>query len=106
MENNLTLSAKAGKAFEVVACVSGVMNVAKCALMRAVQTPADALCRYYSAVLEREVTRRQMSHLLHAQVAFVFAACPVDGPLLLRAACCAWFGWAVMRCRRAMSVIN
>ena len=104
MENNLTLSVKVGKTFELAERVNGVLKTSKNVLMRAVQAPADTLCRYYSGIFEREVGRWQLFHLLHAQVAFVFAACPVDGPLLLRAVCCAWFGWAVMRCRCVMSV--
>ena len=104
MENNLTLSVKVGKTFELAERVNGVLKTSKNVLMRAVQAPADSLCRYYSGIFEREVGRWQLFHLLHAQVAFVFAACPVDGPFLLRAVCCAWFGWAVMRCRRVMSV--
>ncbi|MBQ6651903.1 MAG: hypothetical protein IJM81_00700 [Prevotella sp.] len=63
---------------------------------------AEELRRYYSGIFEREIDNRQMGHLLHVQVAFLFAAFPTDGPLLLRTVCCGWFVWALVKCREAL----
>ena len=40
------------------------------------QAPVMWLRRYYSAILEREVSTKQASYITQAQVAFVFAAFP------------------------------
>jgi hypothetical protein len=64
--------------------------------------PMEWLRRYYSAVLEREISLHQTFLLLQAQAAFVMAVFPVAGPLLLRAAFCGWFAYAVWQCRKAL----
>lgn len=66
-----------------------------------VKAPIAALAKYYSHVLEREISIRQTLLLLNAQAAFVFAAFPADGPFALRALCCGWFAYAVLKCKQA-----
>ena len=61
------------------------------------------LGRYYADVLERPVNRRQTWHLLHAQLAFLMVAFPVECPLLLRMLFAAWFVTAVKMCKQAMN---
>lgn len=60
------------------------------------------ISKYYSQVLEREIDNRQSLLLIHAQVAFLFAAFPADCPLLLRMLFTAWFATAVKMCRKAL----
>jgi len=49
------------------------------------------------------VNRRQTWHLLHAQLAFLMVAFPVECPLLLRMLFAAWFVTAVKMCKQAMN---
>ncbi len=70
--------------------------------MMMAKRPLQALCRYYSNVLERRLDLRQTWLLLHAQIAFFFAVLPVDGPLAVRALCCVWFALSVVSCRKAL----
>lgn len=79
---------------------NSVLNFLSAVRKRALY-PIEWLRQYYSHVLEREVSTRQTWLLINAQTAFVFAAFPVNGPFLLRVACCAWFAHAVWRCRKA-----
>ena len=84
------------------------MTLAQSAVMRVeqmVQRAGNAvmpLTRYYSEILERQLDSRQTLHLVHAQLAFFFAAFPVDGPLTLRAAAGLWFWWAVRKCKKEL----
>lgn len=64
--------------------------------------PIEWLSKYYSKVLEREITTHQTLLLLNAQMAFLFAAFPVGGPILLRILCCGWFLHAVLKCKHAL----
>jgi len=89
MENNITISRR----FFVL---STIVNI----VLSKVSVPVEALRKYYSSVLEREIDMRQTWLLINAQAAFVFAALPADGPLVLRMACCAWFIHAVLLCKR------
>jgi hypothetical protein len=61
-----------------------------------------ALREYYSEVLERRLDTRQTLHLIHAQVAFLFAAFPAETSLAVRAAFGLWFWLAVRKCSRVM----
>ena len=61
--------------------------------------PFEKLRQYYSAVLEREVSYRQMWQLLNVQMAFVMAVFPTDGPIGVRLICCGWFVYALRACR-------
>lgn len=99
MEKNITLSANslfaAGLVNTVVNFVAGLRSV--------FSMPFEALRRYYGHVLERELNRRQTWLLVHAQVAFLFAAFACGGALLLRLAFCVWFLLAVLQCKRALA---
>lgn len=91
MEKNLSLQTK----INVIALLS---SVAEC-----LHQPFELLRQYYAHVLERPINNRQMWLLINAQAAFLFAAFPTDGPLLLRTICCAWFLHAVVLCKRSLS---
>lgn len=67
-----------------------------------VRKAVELLSQYYSQVLDRPVDLRQTWLLLNAQAAFLFAAFPVEGPMLLRVACCGWLLHAVQLCRKAL----
>lgn len=91
MEKNMTLQ---NSGLQTAHLIQHLKNMA-CA-------PLDALGNYYSDILERPVGRRHTALLLNAQVAFLLAVFPTDGPLLLRAVCCGWFAHAVLQCRNAL----
>ena len=65
----------------------------------ALRLPVELLRKYYAKVLERELSMRQTWLLINVQAAFVFAAVPVDGPWLLRIACCGWLLHALLKCK-------
>ncbi|MBQ7472470.1 MAG: ATP-binding protein [Prevotella sp.] len=78
------------------------MNSAIQEFSNTVKKPVELLSQYYTQVLDRPVNLRQTWLLLNAQTAFLFAAFPVEGPLLFRIACCGWLLHAVLLCRKAL----
>ena len=64
--------------------------------------PIEWLRQYYSSVLERDINMRQTWSLIEVQSAFFAGIMPANYSLWLRAACCAWFLWALKRCRRML----
>lgn len=104
MEKNMTIGMRSGAGvvaavvqFLIVGMRSGagvMMALAQLAIV-----PVEQLRGYYGRVLERELNMRQTWLLIQAQLAFACAVLPVESPLLLRAACCGWFLYAVLRCR-------
>ena len=66
-------------------------SVSFSALLSPVLYVIDMLARYYSFVLDEKYTRRSTLLLLHTQVAFTFAAFPVDCSFLLRVVFILWF---------------
>lgn len=97
MEQNMILASQDGKQLVFPKAGQMVENIGE-----TVKKPLEWLRSYYSHVLERDLSLRQTLLLLHAQVALVFAAFPIDGPLLLRALCVAWLVKAVLMCRKAL----
>lgn len=61
--------------------------------------PAAWLRRYYSAILEREVSSRQASFITQAQLSFILAVFPIMPSALLHAACIGWFLVSLYKCR-------
>lgn len=61
------------------------------------RTPLEWLRRYYSHVLETEVSMARAKAMTEAQVAFFAVAMPVDYPVIIRIAVCAWFVVALKR---------
>ena len=68
-------------------------------IVKAAKTPLEWLRRYYSQVLEHEVSTRQTLRYLHAQLAFVMAVFPDYESMLLHVAVAAWFVVALLECR-------
>lgn len=68
-------------------------------LSKSVVKPFELLRKYYSDVLGEPVSWSRMWRMIHAQVAFLSVALPVEEPFLLRVACCAWFVTALLKCR-------
>ena len=64
--------------------------------------PVEWLRQYYSSVLERDINMRQTWSLIEVQTAFFAGIMPANYSLWLRAACCAWFLFALKRCRRML----
>lgn len=56
---------------------------------------------FYTRLLEMPVTPLQGLHLLHAQLAFLLMIFPADFSLPVRFLFIAWFGLALLQCRRA-----
>lgn len=71
-------------------------------MVQRAENSLSPLTHYYSEIMERPLNSRQTMHLVHAQLAFFFAAFPVDGPLTLRAAAGLWFWWAVKTCKKEL----
>lgn len=69
-------------------------------LAQMMRKPVVMLADYYSKVLETEIDFRQTLLLLNAQLAFFFAAFPVDCSLFLRGLCIFWLCNALMKCKR------
>ncbi len=68
----------------------------------ALDTPFRMLGKYYSDVLERDISLCQAKALTEAQAAFLAAVMPADYNLLLRTLACAWFVIALRKCRRLL----
>ena len=62
--------------------------------------PLEWLRKYYSQVIEKEITTKQTMLLLETQSAFVLGIFPVDCSLILRAICGGWFVWSLLRCKK------
>ena len=65
------------------------------------QTPMEWLRKYYSAVLEREVSSKQASYITQAQLALILAILPIIPSLLVQVLNFAWFGFALYKCKKA-----
>lgn len=63
--------------------------------------PIERLRRYYTQVMEREVTLRQTGLLINAQLAFATTVFPVEAPLTARIICCTWLLHALLKCKQA-----
>lgn len=88
MEKNLTLSRGSNACFSVFGELTG-----------AAAKPLERLRKYYSDVLGEPVSAARMWRMIHAQAAFLSTVLPFEEPMMLRAACCAWFLVAVLGCR-------
>ena len=60
------------------------------------------ISEYYSQVLERPINNHQTLLLIHAQVAFLFAAFPVNCPLVLLLGLVVWVAAAVSICKQSL----
>lgn len=63
--------------------------------------PVAWLGKYYSKVLEKEVSTRQTWLLLEAQAAFFAGIFPMDYNLIVRLLMLLWFVNAAKRCRKS-----
>ena len=67
-----------------------------------IKQPLEWLRKYYSIVLEKEVSMKQTTLLLETQFAFLMAIFPADIHLLLRAASLCWFCYCLHKCKRSL----
>jgi hypothetical protein len=65
------------------------------------ERPLSGLTRYYSDVLERQLSTRQTLLLLNAQLAFLMTVFP-SMSFVLRILCLTWLVGAVVKCRRSI----
>ena len=68
--------------------------------MKKICRPIEWLCSYYSDVLERKLTIRQLWLLINAQLAFGAAFFPVEAPWVVRIGCLVWVVSALLKCKR------
>lgn len=64
--------------------------------------PIEWLRKYYSVILEKEISMKQTTLLLETQLAFLMAIFPADIHLLLRAASLGWFCYCLRKCKRSL----
>lgn len=64
------------------------------------QTPMEWLRKYYSAVLEREVSSKQTSYMTQAQLAFILTVVPIVSSMLLQGVCLTWFVFSLYKCKK------
>lgn len=68
----------------------------------AIKQPIEWLRKYYSVILEKEISMKQTALLLETQFAFAMAIMPADMHLLLRAASLSWFCLCLKRCKKSL----
>jgi hypothetical protein len=68
----------------------------------AIKQPIEWLRKYYSVILEKEISMKQTALLLETQFAFAMAIMPADMHLLLRAASLGWFCLCLKRCKKSL----
>lgn len=95
MEKNITLKQSR------CTCPTSFSTVVK-VVRNIINVPMEWFRNYYSAILEREVSMALTRQLLQAQVAFVLSVFACGCHFLLHVALCAWFGIAVLKCRRML----
>ncbi len=61
--------------------------------------PMEWMRKYFSSVLEREVTVKQTRLILETQAALVMTVFPADINILLRAVFLGWFAWCLLKCK-------
>lgn len=82
----------------------GVQRIANAA--KTLAAPVEWLRKYYSAVLQRDISMWQTMHLLHAQTAFAAAAFACGCSLLTHFLLALWAVAAIMKCRNALADKN
>lgn len=93
MEKNMTLTYG-------INCNKSISDIMK-KVINKVNTPVQLLSRYYSNILEKEVTSRQTWLLIEAQTAFFAGIMPADYPIVARLLFGAWFIIALHKCRKS-----
>lgn len=68
----------------------------------AIKQPIEWLRKYYSIILEKEISIKQTALLLETQLAFLMMVFPADIHLLLRAASLGWFSLCLKRCKKGL----
>lgn len=68
----------------------------------AIKQPIEWLRKYYSIILEKEISMKQTALLLETQFAFAMAIMPADMHLLLRAASLGWFCLCLKKCKKSL----
>lgn len=70
--------------------------------VKAIKQPIEWLRKYYSVVLEKEISMKQTRILLETQLAFVLSIFPADIHLLLRVGSLVWFCNCLYKCKKAL----
>ena len=69
-------------------------------IINKVNAPMRIVCRYYSQVLEKNVSVRQGWLLTEAQTTFLAGVLPMEMPFAVRALMFEWFVVAVKKCKK------
>lgn len=89
----------------IISIVSAICRIAWAAvsgIIGLLNTPVEMLSRYYSSVLEREVSVKQTRWLVIAQIAFVVMILPCEAALAFRMFGVALFAGSVWRCSKVI----
>lgn len=108
MEKNIILSGNLAKQFangeyrqfEPSADVKFLIDGIKSAAGK-MKVPVEWLRKYYSTVLEKEISMKQTALLLETQFAFTLGVIPADIHFGLRACFLGWFAWCLLKCKKA-----
>lgn len=108
MEKNIILSGNLAKQFangeyhqfEPSADVKFLINSIRNAAGK-IKVPVEWLRKYYSTVLEKEISMKQTALLLETQFAFTLGVIPADIHLGFRACFLGWFAWCLLKCKKA-----
>lgn len=108
MEKNIILSGNLAKQFvnreyhqfepsaDVKFLIDSIRNAAG-----KIKVPVEWLRKYYSTVLEKEISMKQTALLLETQFAFTLGVMYPDIHLGLRACFLGWFAWCLLKCKKA-----
>ncbi len=89
MEKNITWSNDT-TVYQSMQNTAHALKLAQQKWLTRLMTPMEWLRKYYSDILEREITMHHTLLLVNVQLAFILAALPADYPLWARLACCTW----------------
>lgn len=92
MEKQMILPMEAETAKRTTSIVKSMIGLADMAM--------GAVARYYSHVLEREVSLRQAKAITEAQLAVCVLIMSGDGNAVVSLAACAWLIISLKRCKR------
>lgn len=67
-----------------------------------ISAPVRLLAKYYSAVLDRNISQKQAWHLIEVQTAFFAGIFPADMPASFRILAIFWLVSALLRCKKAL----
>lgn len=93
MKKEMTLTADVNKTKAADTTIKNITGIVRQLIL--------IISRYYSKVLDTEVSTRQTLLLINAQLAFFLTVFPIDCPLVIRLVCLAWLVSALIKCKNS-----